>query len=266
MAETVRALMLGDLYGSSGLRAFFSALPRWRQLWAPDLVVVNAENAAEGYGLRPDQAEALFAAGVDVVTSGNHIWEVPELRADLDRRPALLRPQNYGTEAPGRGWCRVERAGRVWTVINLQGRQHLPAIEDPFSWGTRLAEEARAASPLILVDFHAEAGEEKEALAWHLDGLVSAVVGTHTHTPTADTGWLPKGTLFQADLGFCGPRDSIIGAEIPESLRRARTQLPIKVPPASGPAVLQGLRLDLDPQSGRVLAFERIHEVLAPEA
>lgn len=258
--KNVTALFLGDLIGQPGCRAVFFKLPSLIKKVGADFVVVNAENAADGFGLLPEQAQKLFEAGADVITTGNHIWQRKEIFPLLDDEPRLLRPGNYPQSLPGHGFCVVAKNGLKWAVMNFQGRTHMALIDDPFSAAAQAAAKLKQQTPLILVDFHAEAMDEKEAFGLHLDGKVSAVVGTHTHIATADEKILPGGTAYQSDLGMCGPALSVIGSDPKLSIERAVTQIPHRPEILDQPADLRGAVVTLDPQTGRALSIYRIHE------
>ena len=253
----MRVLMIGDIIGKPGRQTLARLLPALRRELDVDLVTANAENTAGGFGLTPKTARNLLDAGVDVMTSGNHIWDKKDIIPHMDEFP-LLRPANY-YGAPGRGWL---MHGDVM-VLNLQGRTFMPAnIDCPFREADkRLAEaEAQLGHPpgVVLVDFHAEATSEKQSLGWYLDGRVSAVVGTHTHVATADTRLLPGGTAYVSDLGMTGPLDSVIGTETAPVLERFRTGLPQRFKPAEGPCILNSVLIDIDPQTGHATKIVRI--------
>lgn len=261
----LRLLFLGDIVGRPGRKAVAGLLPKWREEARFDLVVANGENAAGGVGLTPPIAEELWRAGVDVLTSGNHIWSKKEIvpLLDQDDRP-LLRPANYPPGTPGRGVHVVMAAGR-WPVgiINLQGRTFMDPIDSPF----RIADQCLGTMSddvrVILVDFHAEATSEKVALGWYLNGRVSAVIGTHTHIPTADERILPGGTAYLTDAGMCGPLDSVLGVETEIILRGFVTQLPVRHEVArTGPTVVSGAEIEVDPDSGKALSIRRVYEIV----
>jgi metallophosphoesterase (TIGR00282 family) len=265
----LRILFLADIVGRPGRRALTALLPALRQQLTPDFVIANAENAAAGWGITAGTAEELLAAGVDCLTSGNHVWEQAEARTLLEQEPRLLRPANYPPGCPGQGariYCCP--AGVPVAVINLQGRVFMQPIDCPFRVADGLLAQLAAEAKVIFVDFHAEATSEKQAMGWHLDGRVSAVVGTHTHVQTADERILPSGTAYLTDAGMCGPLDSVIGAEINKTLGRFLTGLPARFEvPKRGPVVVQGAVVDVDERSGRALHIERINLVwqAAPE-
>jgi metallophosphoesterase (TIGR00282 family) len=256
-----RVLMIGDVIGSPGRKALEALLAGLRDERSIDFVTANGENLAGGMGLTASTADALFAAGVDVITSGNHIWDKREIYERLEKDDRILRPLNYGTTGvPGRGWGVYHALdGSELAVINLQGRTYMQPIENPFLEADRLLEEAgEPLPPIRLVDFHCEITSEKNALGVHLDGRVSAVVGTHTHVPTADDRILPAGTAYQSDLGCTGPAWSIIGFAPATVLPRFLTGLPTRFEVGDGPVVFNAAQIDVDPATGRALAIERI--------
>lgn len=277
---TANVLMIGDIVGAPGLRALFTFLPSLIKKTEADLVIANGENALKGFGIGPEEVTAMRSYGVDVITSGNHVWERKEAADLLEAEPNLLRPANYPKGLPGRGIAYVEgqsapglpaptrasgASGRYeWLVINLQGRRDMYDIDCPFAKADQILASAAREHPgaLIVVDFHAESGEEKEALAWYLDGRASVVAGTHTHVPTADERTLPKGTGYLTDLGMTGPVDSVIGMNGDICVRRFLTQIPYKMETAEGNAAIMGALFRIDPQSRRCVEIERIYESL----
>ena len=259
-----RVLMIGDVIGKPGRLAVEALLPVIRDERSIDFVTANGENLAGGMGLTVSTAEALFGAGVDVITSGNHIWDKREIYPYLETSDRVLRPLNYGTTGvPGRGWGVYHALdGSELAVINLQGRTFMQPIENPFLEADRLLEEAgEPLPPVRLVDFHCEITSEKNALGVHLDGRVSVVVGTHTHVPTADERILPGGTAYQSDLGMTGPAYSVIGFNPATVLPRFLNGLPTRFEVGEGPVVLNATQVDIDPATGRALAIERIQRV-----
>ncbi len=256
----LRALILGDVVGAPGCRAVFAGLAGLVSRTRADLVIANGENAADGRGIRPEEAAALFAAGVQVITSGNHIWQQREILPVLDSDDRLLRPENYPVGVPGKGHCLVSVKGVQVAVLNLQGREQLPAIRCPFRVGresvTRLAQQAA----VVIVDFHAEAPDEKEALAYHLDGRCALVFGTHTHVQTADERILPGGTGFITDIGMTGPGDSIIGMSIETGIRRGQTQMPLRMEVEDRPARICGILAELDTERHATASITRVRE------
>jgi 2',3'-cyclic-nucleotide 2'-phosphodiesterase len=224
----VRLLFVGDIVGGSGRRTLLSLLPELREEHVPDFVVINGENAAGGLGITPKLADELLDAGVDAITLGNHAYRHREVYDYLDREPRIVRPANYPKGNPGRGHTVVESDGARLGVVNLSGTVFLEAARSPFSESDAILAELRGKADHVLVDFHAEATSEKIAMGWHLDGRVTACVGTHTHVPTADARVLPGGTAYISDVGMTGPRGGVIGVRREQALERFRTMLPQK--------------------------------------
>jgi hypothetical protein len=258
----VTVLCVGDVFGEPGRRALAHFLPRLRAELALDLVVANVENAAAGFGVTPALARGFLDAGVDVMTSGNHVWDRKEVIPYIVKENLLLRPANYPAGVPGVGSVVVKAGAHQVGVLNLQGRVFLPSIDCPFARADEEIARLRAESPVIVVDMHAEATSEKQAMGWHLDGRVSAVVGTHSHVQTADERILPRGTAFLTDLGISGPIDSVIGVEPALAIQRFRTGMPNKFEPARGRCRLQGAVIRIAPDSGRAVSIERIQRDL----
>lgn len=257
--------MIGDIIGRPGREAVEGLLPDLRRERGIDFVTANGENVAGGMGLTPSTADSLLAAGVDVITSGNHIWDKREIYPYLESSERVLRPLNYGTnDVPGRGWGRYHALdGTELVVLNLQGRTYMPQIENPFTDADRLLDEsAEPLPPVRIVDFHCELTSEKNALGLYLDGRVSAVVGTHTHIVTADERILPKGTAYQTDLGMTGPLWSVIGFDPATVLPRFVNALPTRFEVGGAPILFNAAQIDVDPATGRALAIERIQRVL----
>ena len=247
----MRVLFIGDVFGRAGRKALDQGLRPLITEHRIDFCIANAENAAGGFGITPQIADTLLAADIDLLTSGNHIWDKKAILPYLAGQPRLLRPHNYPRAAPGTGiFIGDSRCGVRLGVINLQGRVYLPALDCPFATGLAAIEHIRKQTPVILVDFHAEASSEKQAFAWYVDGRVSAVVGTHTHVPTADARVLPRGTAYITDLGMTGPYDSVIGSIPDLALERFLTQVPVHLEPASGNPRLCGAVIDIDESSG----------------
>ncbi|MBN2874788.1 MAG: YmdB family metallophosphoesterase [Spirochaetales bacterium] len=251
-----RVLMIGDIVGDAGIHAFAAAMPALLRELRPDLVVANGENAAAGIGLTRHCADAIFAAGVDVITSGNHIWEKKGAAELLKGDPRILRPANYPARAPGTGLFTAEKGGARWVVVNLQGREGMSPIDNPFARADELLAGVEPGS-VVVVDFHAESFAEKEALSLYLDGRVAAFAGTHTHVQTADERILPRGTGYIGDLGMSGPSDSVIGVKVDACLRRNISQMPIKMEVAEGDSTVSGALFELD-ADGRCLAVRRV--------
>ena len=261
----MRILFVGDIFGQAGRRIVREHLTHVIEEQAIDLVVVNAENAAGGFGLTGQTADEMFAAGVDFITSGNHIWDKREIidymqsvPGDSHERPRrILRPANYVAGTPGHGFYEgTLPTGQAFAVINLQGRVFMGNTEDPFRTADSLLQKIRAR--VIFVDFHAEATSEKVALGWYLDGRVTGVIGTHTHVPTADERVLPNGTAYQTDVGMSGPYDGIIGVEKELVLARFLSGMPGKFEPAKGDPRMCAVVIECDGESGRASSIRRL--------
>ena len=260
-----RVLMIGDMIGKPGRVAVESLLAELREERGIDFVTANGENVAGGMGLTPSTADAILASGVDVITSGNHIWDKREIYPYLEANDRVLRPLNYGThEVPGRGWGTYQALdGTDIAVINLQGRTYMQQIENPFTDADRLLDESSEPLPPVrLVDFHCELTSEKNALGLYLDGRVSVVVGTHTHVVTGDERILPNGTAYQTDLGMTGPVWSVIGFEPRTVIPRFINALPTRFEVGEGTVVFNAVQVDIDPATGRALAIERIQRLV----
>jgi 2',3'-cyclic-nucleotide 2'-phosphodiesterase len=250
----MRLLFLGDIVGRSGRQVVLDALPGLRRRYALDFVAINGENAAGGFGITEAIMDELIEAGTDVVTLGNHAFDQKEALVFIERQPRLIRPINYPPGTPGRGAGMFKTAtGADVLVINAMGRIFMPELDDPF----RAVDAELAACKLkqgadaIIVDFHAEATSEKQALAYFIDGRASVVVGTHTHAPTADHRVLPNGTAFISDIGMCGDYNSVLGMDIEEPINRFVTKVPKqRFEPANGPGTLSGLAVDIDDATG----------------
>lgn len=247
--------MIGDVVGSPGRKAVQALLPDLRHELHLDLVTANGENAAGGFGITLDTADELLSSGVDIITSGNHIWDQKEIIPHLDSTLPILRPLNYPPETPGRGYSNVKGV----LVVNLIGRVFVGTCDCPFRSMGRLLEELPGPPPPIIVDLHAEATSEKQAMGWYLDGRVSVVAGTHTHVPTADTRILPKGTGYVSDLGMVGATDSVIGSEIQDVLERFLTQTPRRLRVATkGPVRFNSVLFEIDETTGKTTDVVRI--------
>lgn len=248
-------LAIGDVIGRPGRQAVERFLPDLRKKYGLDLVIANAENIAGGIGVTPDTAEDLLAAGVNVLTSGNHIWAQKEIIPYLDSDMPILRPLNYPPGVPGRGFLTI---GKVM-VVNLIGRTFMDNYDCPFRAMDKLLDENPHRPPVIIVDFHAEATSEKMAMGKYLDGRVSAVLGTHTHVGTIDTRVLPKGTAYVTDIGMAGPIDSVIGDNPEEVLQRFLTIIHNRLTVGHGRTMLNAVMVEVDEKSGRAIRIERIH-------
>jgi 2',3'-cyclic-nucleotide 2'-phosphodiesterase len=250
-------LFIGDIFASPGRRIVADHLSDIIESNRIDLAIANAENAAGGFGLTPAVAEELFATGLDVLTSGNHIWDKREVYDYFGRQPRLLRPANY-PDAPGSGLVVLHaRNGRECAVVNLQGRVYMPSVDCPFRKADKILEGLDPAIKVRFVDFHAEVTSEKVAMGWYLDGRVSAVVGTHTHVPTADTRILPGGTAYQTDCGMTGPYHSVIGVDTEIVLRRFLTGMPVRMEAARGAPELHAVIVEVDDATGKASAIRR---------
>jgi metallophosphoesterase (TIGR00282 family) len=255
----IRILFIGDIVGRPGrdlVKHGLQALVEYHQI---DLVIANAENAAAGFGITREIGDQLLDWGVDVMTSGNHIWDKKEALDYIGTEPRLLRPANYPAGAPGNGsYLARTRDGRSVGVINVMGRVFMLSIDDPFAGVLREIEAMKQRTRVIFVDFHAEATSEKIAMGWHLDGKATAVVGTHTHVQTADERILPKGTAYLTDVGMTGPHDSIIGVEIGAALSKFLTALPARFETATGNPRLNAVIIEADEQTGLAMDIERL--------
>jgi 2',3'-cyclic-nucleotide 2'-phosphodiesterase len=253
-------LFIGDIVGRPGRELVRRGLRGLVHHHGVDLVIANAENAAAGFGITKDIGDALLGWGVDVMTSGNHIWDKKEALVYIGSEPRLLRPANYPAGAPGRGSYVAQTGdGRAVGVINVMGRVFMLNIDDPFAVVLREIEAIRHRTRIIVVDMHAEATSEKIAMGWHLDGKVTLVVGTHTHVQTADDRLLPRGTAYLTDAGMTGPHDSIIGMEREPALHRFLTGMPSKFEPATGNPRLNGVVVEADDRTGLATRITRVN-------
>jgi metallophosphoesterase (TIGR00282 family) len=257
----MKILFIGDIFGQPGRRIVKESLPALRDEFAPDLILANGENAAAGFGITPSLVEELLDLGISVLTSGNHIWDrkeiIPYFQEHADGR--LLRPANYAAGTPGSGlYLGTTNEGIEYAVMNLQGRVFMAPLECPFRTADNLLGSIPATTKIRVVDFHAEATSEKQALGWHLDGRVTAVLGTHTHIPTADESVLPGGTAYITDMGMTGPFDSVIGIEKETVIRKFLNQMPARFEVASGDVRLCAVLIEADPETGRASSIRRI--------
>jgi 2',3'-cyclic-nucleotide 2'-phosphodiesterase len=258
----MRILFLGDIVGKPGRQAVTALLPRLIDHERLDFVVANCENVTNGSGVDPKSARDLLAAGVDVLTSGNHVWRRKEILEFIAMERRLLRPANFPPMVPGRGWTVAETAdGTSVGVINLIGRVYMDSVDCPFRAAESVLREIGPRARVVLVDMHADATSEKGAMGWFLDGKVTAVLGSHTHVQTADERVLPGGTAYLTDAGMCGPTDSVIGVKQELAIERFLTHMPVKFEVAGGPVVVQGAFIDLDPQTGRAESIRRLQQV-----
>jgi hypothetical protein len=252
-------LFIGDIFGSPGRRIVADHLTDLVRRHQVELVIANGENAAAGFGLTPRVTEELLDLGIDVLTSGNHIWDKKEIVPYIGAQPRLLRPANYPDGTPGTGCYRgATRAGIPYAVLNLQGRTHLPNIDCPFRKADALLAALPPETRIRIVDFHAEVTSEKIGFCWHLDSRVTAIIGTHTHVPTADERVSAGGTACLTDVGMTGPYDSVIGADKQAALGRFLHAIPHRLEPASGDVRLAAALIEADPATGRALSIRRL--------
>ncbi|MBN1826075.1 MAG: TIGR00282 family metallophosphoesterase [Candidatus Eisenbacteria bacterium] len=262
----MRILFVADLFGAAGRRALRDRLPDLNERYRPDFRIVNCENAAGGFGFTGKIAEELFEAGFDVLTGGNHSWDRKESLPFLRDRDRVLRPANFPAGTPGRGWgvYPIPSGGKIG-VLNLMGRVFLEGADCPFRAADAVLPRIARETPILFVDMHAEATSEKVAMGWHLDGRVSAVIGTHTHVQTADERLLPGGTAYITDAGMTGPQDSVIGVKTELILKRFLTQMPVRFEASTRNPYVHGVVVDVDRETGRSLRIERIREPAAVE-
>ena len=255
----IRLLFVGDIVGRPGRELIRRGLAALREYHQIDLVIGNVENAAAGFGITRDIGDELLDRGLDVMTSGNHIWDRKEAIDYIGTEPRLLRPANYPAAVPGNGSYLARTSGGVSVgVVNVMGRVFMVSIDDPFAVVLKEVEALKARARVIFVDFHAEATSEKVAMGWHLDGKVTAVIGTHTHVQTADERLLPRGTAYLTDVGMTGPHDSIIGVEVESALGRFLTGMPARFETAEGNPRLNAAIVEADEDTGRALDIERL--------
>jgi metallophosphoesterase (TIGR00282 family) len=260
----VKILFIGDIVGEPGRRAVKELLPRLRRQHEPDLVIANGENSAGGSGITPNTAAEIFSAGVDIITSGDHLWDQKEVIGLLQGESRFLRPLNYPQGTPGQGSVVFQASNQApVAILNLQGRTFMPDLDNPFIAARAEVERLRRKTNLVFVDFHAEATSEKAALARMLDGDISALIGTHTHVQTADEQILPGGTAFLSDAGFTGPHESIIGREIEPVIKRFVTLQPQRLAVATGRVFLQGAIVEINSHTGHAESIKRVSEPLS---
>ena len=257
----MKILMIGDVVGKPGRRVLKDSLPGLHEQHQPDLTIVNAENAAGGFGVTASVLDELLGnPQIDVLTSGNHIWDKPEALQLIDGEPRLLRPHNYPEGTPGQGWVVVRASNGIEVgVLNIMGVVFMhPALDCPFRCANQVLNNKLKDLGVVVVDFHAEATSEKMAMGWYLDGRVSVVVGTHTHVATADERILPDGTAYVSDLGMTGCYNSILGMKKEKVLNRFLRRVPERLEPATGPSMLCGAIIDVDESSGRSRSIDRV--------
>src|ERR1039457_3882458 len=259
----VKLLFIADIVGQPGRAPVKELVPELRQRHGVSLVVANGENSAGGSGITVNTAQEIFAAGVDIITSGDHLWGQKEVMGVLDGERRVVGPLNYSTGTPGQGSTLFQAPGQPpVAIMNLQGRTFMAALENPFHAALAEVERLRQTTKVIFIDFHAEATSEKVAMARMLDGRVSAIVGTHTHVQTADEQIFPGGTAFLCDAGFTGPHESFIGREIEPIIRRFMTNMPQKFEVAKGRVLLQGAVVEIDELTGKATGIQRISEAV----
>jgi len=261
LQRTVKILYIGDIFGRPGRNIVKERLPELMAEYSPDLVLANGENAAAGFGITPKLVDELLALGIAVLTTGNHIWDKKDIFPYLAEHAdgPLLRPANYPPQVPGRGlYLGKTRAGLEYAVINLQGRVFMATTDCPFRAADTLLESVPESVKIRFVDMHAEATSEKLAMGWYLNGRVTAMVGTHTHVPTADEMVLPGGTAYITDLGMTGPYESVIGVDKDIVIRKFLSQIPERFEVASGDIRLCGVLVEADAETGRAVSIERI--------
>jgi 2',3'-cyclic-nucleotide 2'-phosphodiesterase len=256
----VRVLAIGDVVGPPGRQALRQMGRELARAYRADFVIVNCDNAAGGFGVTPEVADELLSHGADCLTGGNHVWKHRAIYGYIEQEPRLLRPANYPEGVPGRGWGVFRSGDNLIAVIHLLGTAGLEPIESPFRSFDEIYQEAKLATPLVVVDFHAESTSEKAALAHYVDGRASLVFGTHTHVQTADERILPQGTGFITDIGMTGPEDSVIGVAKEIIIERFLTRLPARFEVPSSAPLLCGLLADLDPATGMTVSLRRLQE------
>ena len=258
--------MIGDVVGDPGLEALENRLPLLIKDYSADFVIVNGENASGGFGLTEPHLKTILNSGADVVSSGNHIWEKRDFWPVLEEEKRVLRPMNYPSGSPGRGWIKIEKPSPLgvipWVVLNLQGRELMSPLDCPFkTFDDFEAAQNKNEKPIILLDFHAESTREKEALAYYIDGRVCAMAGTHTHVQTADERFLPKGSAYITDLGMTGLLDSILGMDTKICVNRAKSQvlyrMEVAVPTEAKKPQIQGIVLEIESKTQKAISIKR---------
>lgn len=260
----MKILFIGDIVGSPGREAVKRLLPQLKKEHGLDFVVANAENASGGSGITSKVADELFSSGVDVLTSGDHIWKKSEIFELIKEEERILRPLNFPSGSPGRGFSVFKtKEGKKVGVVCVNGRVFMDALDCPFKTTLEAVEKMSKDTKVIMVDIHAEATSEKVALGWYLDGKASAVLGTHTHIQTADERILPGGTAYLTDAGMTGPYDSVIGRKVEDVLERFITAIPVRFEVAEGNIQLHGAVLDIDDKTGKAISITRVQEKLS---
>ncbi|WP_010093297.1 TIGR00282 family metallophosphoesterase [Ornithinibacillus scapharcae] len=255
----MKILFIGDVFGSPGRDMVQEYLPKLKDKYKPNAIIINGENAASGKGITEKIYKQFMGLGANVITMGNHTWDKKDIFEFIDDAKNLIRPANFPVGTPGKGLTFINMNGTELAIMNLQGRTFLPAIDDPFRKVDELIKEAKKRTNIIFLDFHAEATSEKQAMGWYVDGRVSAVVGTHTHTQTADNRILPSGTAYITDVGMTGPYDGILGVERDAVIKKFLTSLPVRFEPdKEGRTQLNGVIVTINEQNGRATKIDRI--------
>ncbi|MBI4699402.1 MAG: TIGR00282 family metallophosphoesterase [Nitrospirae bacterium] len=255
----MKVLFIGDIVGEPGRKALKEGLPNLIERLKVDFIIANAENAAGGFGITSAVGEEIFALGIDVLTSGNHIWDKKDALTYIQKESNLLRPANYPETVPGKGSIVAKTsAGEKIAVLNISGRVFMGTIDCPFKTAKKEIQKLREQTNVIIVDLHAETTSEKSAFGWYVDGEVGAVIGTHTHVQTADETVLPKGTAFITDVGMTGPINSVIGVKKDLIIGKFLNYIPVRFETAKGPAILAAVVIDIDPKSGHALGIQRL--------
>jgi len=260
----MRALFIGDVVGKPGREGLAAAMPAMREEHLPDLVIVNGENAGGGVGITPDAAKDIFDAGADAITLGNHTYRHREVYSYLGSEQRIIRPANFPEGNPGRGHVIVDAAGMKVAVVNLSGALHLQVERSPFTAADEILDQLKGTADAVIVDFHAELTSEKVAMCWHLDGRAAAVIGTHTHVPTADARVLPGGTAALTDVGMTGSRSGIIGVKREQALEAFRTQMPIRFETATEDIWVMGAAIDIGDDGLARSITQVLYEVTPP--
>lgn len=255
----MRVLFIGDIIGEPGRKMVRARIRELGDKYQPELIIANGENAAGGFGITAEIAEELFSLGIQVLTSGNHVWDKKEIEPYLAKQDRLIRPANYPEGNPGYGSVVISTPAGKAAVLNLEGRVFMSNLQDPFRVGERQIEMLKKETPVVIIDFHAEASSEKAALAWHLDGKASALIGTHTHVQTADERILSGGTAFITDAGMTGPADSVIGVKKEQAIARFLYQRPYRFEIPKGPVQLNAVFIEIDGKTGKANSIERIY-------
>ena len=253
----LKVMLVGDVIGHSGRRAFCKITPKLRKEKAIDVVIVNGENSAGGKGFTRKSLDELYRGGADVITSGNHVWDKRDVLEFIDQEPFLIRPANYPEGTPGKGWCSYPFKAKNVGVMNLSGRAFMPPLDCPFQKVEELLHEMQDECDIIFLDFHAETTSEKIAMGWYLDGRVNGVVGTHTHVQTADETVLPKGTGYITDVGMTGPINSVLGVRAELVIKKQISKMPVRFDFADGPCKLDCILFDIDEKTGLTRSTER---------